>query len=84
VRIIKEYELFELSLVDNPANQFANVISIEKVNGQDVIDGYCQRQRLKMFSGIQKTDSGYTSQMKSESESVQYSGSTYNAEYWFC
>jgi hypothetical protein len=30
VRIIKEYELHELSLVDNPANQFANVISIEK------------------------------------------------------
>ena len=30
VRIIKEYELFELSLVDNQANQFANVISIEK------------------------------------------------------
>ena len=30
IRIIKEYELYELSLVDNPANQFANVISIEK------------------------------------------------------
>jgi hypothetical protein len=30
VRVIKEYELHELSLVDNPANQFANVISIEK------------------------------------------------------
>jgi len=30
VRIIKEYDLFELSLVDSPANQFANVISIEK------------------------------------------------------
>ena len=30
IRIIKEYELHELSLVDNPANQFANVISIEK------------------------------------------------------
>jgi hypothetical protein len=30
VRIIKEYELSELSLVDNPANEFANVISIEK------------------------------------------------------
>ena len=30
VRIIKEYELHELSLVDSPANQFANVISIEK------------------------------------------------------
>ncbi len=30
IRIIKEYELYELSLVDSPANQFANVISIEK------------------------------------------------------
>ena len=30
VRVIKEYDLHELSLVDNPANQFANVISIEK------------------------------------------------------
>lgn len=29
-QVIKEYELSELSLVDNPANQFANVISIEK------------------------------------------------------
>ena len=30
IRIIKDNELYELSLVDNPANQFANVISIEK------------------------------------------------------
>lgn len=30
IRVIKEYDLFELSLVDNPANQYANVISIEK------------------------------------------------------
>jgi hypothetical protein len=30
IRTIKEYDLFELSLVDNPANQYANVISIEK------------------------------------------------------
>jgi methyl-accepting chemotaxis protein len=30
IRIIKEYDLSELSLVDNPANEFANVISIEK------------------------------------------------------
>lgn len=39
VRIIKEYELHELSLVDNPANQFANIVSIEKVDGKSVIDG---------------------------------------------
>lgn len=30
VRVIKEYELAELSLVDNPANELANVTSVEK------------------------------------------------------
>lgn len=30
IRFIKEYELDELSLVDNPANQLANVLSIQK------------------------------------------------------
>lgn len=30
VRFIKDYELVELSLVDNPANQLANVFSIQK------------------------------------------------------
>jgi chaperonin cofactor prefoldin len=30
VRIIKDYELVELSLVDNPANQLANIFSFEK------------------------------------------------------
>jgi hypothetical protein len=39
IRIIKEYDLVELSLVDSPANQFANVLSVEKVDGVDVIKG---------------------------------------------
>jgi hypothetical protein len=39
IRIIKEYDLTELSLVDSPANQFANVMSIEKVDGIDVVKG---------------------------------------------
>ena len=39
VRIIKSYTLLELSLVDSPANQFANIISIEKVNGVDTVTG---------------------------------------------
>jgi uncharacterized protein YoxC len=47
VRIIKEYELFELSLVDNPANQFANVISIEKVDGKDTVSGYLSKTEVK-------------------------------------
>ena len=39
IRIIKEYDLVELSLVDNPANQFANILSVEKVDGVDIIKG---------------------------------------------
>ena len=39
IRIIKDYDLVELSLVDTPANQFANVLSVEKVDGIDVIKG---------------------------------------------
>jgi archaellum component FlaC len=47
VRIIKEYELFELSLVDNPANQFANVISIEKVGGKNTVSGYLSKTEVR-------------------------------------
>ena len=47
VRIIKEYELFELSLVDNPANQFANVISIEKVDGKNTVGGYLSKTEVR-------------------------------------
>ena len=39
IRIIKDYDLVELSLVDTPANQFANILSVEKVDGVDVIKG---------------------------------------------
>ena len=39
IRIIKDYDLVELSLVDNPANQFASILSVEKVDGVDVIKG---------------------------------------------
>jgi hypothetical protein len=33
IRIIKDYDLIELSLVDNPANQFANILSVQKADG---------------------------------------------------
>ena len=39
IRIIKDYDLVELSLVDSPANQFASVVSIEKVDGVNVVKG---------------------------------------------
>jgi len=39
IRIIKEYDLVELSLVDSPANQFANIVSVEKVDGVNMVKG---------------------------------------------
>ena len=40
IRIIKDYDLVELSLVDNPANQFANIVSIEKnTDGTNTLTG---------------------------------------------
>jgi uncharacterized protein YjcR len=39
IRVIKDYDLVELSLVDSPANQFASIISVEKINGVNVIKG---------------------------------------------
>ena len=39
IRIIKDYDLVELSLVDSPANQFANIMQVEKVDGVAVVKG---------------------------------------------
>lgn len=37
IRIIKDYDLVELSLVDNPANQFASILSVEKGENAEMI-----------------------------------------------
>jgi regulator of replication initiation timing len=47
IRVVKDYELHELSLVDNPANQFANIVSIEKINGENHIDGYLAKTEIE-------------------------------------
>jgi hypothetical protein len=39
IQIIKDYDLLELSLVDTPANQFASILSVEKVDGIDKVSG---------------------------------------------
>ena len=46
-RVIKDYDLSELSLVDNPANQFANVISIEKASGIKHLEGYLSKATIE-------------------------------------
>lgn len=42
VRVVKEYELHELSLVDNPANPNSNIVSIQKVNNGENKNNYLE------------------------------------------
>jgi hypothetical protein len=68
VRIIKEYELSELSLVDNPANEFANVISIEK--GE--LSGYLAKTEIENVFWDEENDIVLIS--SSETETSPHSG----------
>lgn len=68
LRTIKDYELVELSLVDSPANQKANIVSVEKVEGgQDIYKGilvdtkseiafYCPEDEIAKTSTEQDLD----------------------------
>jgi hypothetical protein len=47
IRIIKDYDLVELSLVDNPANQFANVLSVVKADGANQISGIATETEIE-------------------------------------
>lgn len=63
VRIIKDYDLVELSLVDNPANQFANVFSIQKADIGFTVTGMATEVKaVNVFycdaDGIAVTSSG--------------------------
>lgn len=72
VRIIKDYDLVELSLVDSPANQFANVISIEKVDGVDVVTGIDANTELENV--FWDADSGLVLLSENDSEAHPVSG----------
>jgi iron-sulfur cluster repair protein YtfE (RIC family) len=67
-RFIKDYALMELSVVDSPANELCNILSVEKMNGQLIFKGiatevvtenifYCEDSDSIFMS----TDSSYTS-----------------------
>jgi hypothetical protein len=66
IRIIKEYDLFELSLVDNPANQFANIVSIEKVNGNNVVGGYLSKAEIENVFWDSETGIVMVSELENE------------------
>jgi hypothetical protein len=71
IRIIKEYDLVELSLVDSPANQFANILSVEKVGGADVLKGDSVAELENVFWD---SESGLVILSEKESENHPLSG----------
>jgi uncharacterized protein YoxC len=66
IRVIKEYDLIELSLVDSPANQFANIVSVEKVNGVDTLTG--SSANLVVENVFYDSESGLVTLSANESE----------------
>lgn len=61
VRIIKEYDLVELSLVDSPANQFANIFSIQKTLDGDVADGMFTKSNIQNVFWCEQEEMAYLS-----------------------
>lgn len=61
VRIIKDYDLTELSLVDNPANQLSNVLSIQKTADGTVFKGIATDVKVENVFYDKETDSIFLS-----------------------
>jgi hypothetical protein len=65
IRVIKEYDLTELSLVDNPANQLSNIVSIQKTADGTVMKGIATEVQVENVFYDKETDEVFLS---SESE----------------
>jgi len=64
VRFIKNYELIELSIVDSPANELCNVLSVQKVNGQMVFKGIATNVKTENIFYCEESDSVFISDNK--------------------
>ena len=60
-RFIKEYDLMELSIVDSPANELCNVVSIQKMNGQLIFKGMAAETTIENIFYCQDSDSVFIS-----------------------
>lgn len=61
VRIIKDYDLVELSLVDSPANQLANIFSIQKTDNGNIADGIFNKSNIQNVFWCEEDQLAYTS-----------------------
>ena len=64
VRFIKGYDLMELSIVDSPANELCNVLSISKMNGQLVFKGMAAEVVTENIFYCEESDSVFMSTEK--------------------
>ncbi len=61
VRFIKEYDLIELSIVDSPANELCNILSIQKMNGQLMFKGMAAETVTENIFYCEESDSVFIS-----------------------
>jgi len=61
VRFIKGYELMELSIVDSPANELCNILSIQKKNGQLMFKGIAAETVIENIFYCEESDSVFIS-----------------------
>jgi hypothetical protein len=61
VRFIKEYALMELSVVDSPANELCNILSIQKMNGQLMFKGIAAETKTENIFYCADSDSVFIS-----------------------
>jgi hypothetical protein len=70
VRFIKDYDLLELSIVDSPANELCNILSISKVNGQLVFKGIAADVVTENIFYCEESDSVFISTEKTYTSPV--------------
>jgi hypothetical protein len=64
VRFIKEYSLMELSVVDSPANELCNILSIQKMNGQLMFKGIAAETKMENIFYCEESDTVFMSTEK--------------------
>ena len=70
VRFIKDYDLLELSIVDSPANELCNILSISKMNGQLVFKGMAAEVITENIFYCEESDSVFISTEKTYTSPV--------------
>ena len=64
IRFIKDYSLMELSVVDSPANELCNILSIQKMNGQLMFKGIAAEVLTENIFYCEESDSVFMSTEK--------------------